>query len=235
MRIQHVDQAAKSWPGATADDRQTGVALVKTIDRIRWRLWHGQVSRSLDLIGETLVTLERPETDTSPGANAARKVTRLLLALETYVSGQSDIIIDYATARRQEEPISTAITERTATHAPVSPRCPFDVEGQDLDRERDVRPGSCCRGAEGSLSGPARGVSTPRFWTVSAPLLHLVRLRWFGGIVHTARSDSRTPRTELQAGFAPAKKTKVVWMTVEIREFQGKRHDISVRRSGRGQ
>ena len=45
---------------------------------------------------------------------AARKVARLLLALETYVGGQSDIIIDYATARRQDEPISTAITESTA-------------------------------------------------------------------------------------------------------------------------
>jgi hypothetical protein len=113
MRIQHVDQTAKSWPDASADDRQTGAALVETIDRIRWRLWHGQVRRSLDLIGETLVTLERSETDTSPDANAARKVTRLLLDLETYVCGQSDIIIDYATARREEEPISTAITEST--------------------------------------------------------------------------------------------------------------------------
>ena len=46
-------------------------------------------------------------------ATAARKVTRLLSELETYVSGQSDIIIDYATARRCEEPISTAITEST--------------------------------------------------------------------------------------------------------------------------
>ena len=113
MRIQHVDQSAKSWPGATADDRQSGAVLVETIDRIRWRLWHGQVRRGLDLIGETLVTLERLETDTSPGAKAARKVTRFLLDLETYVSGQSDIIIDYATARFDEEPISTAITEST--------------------------------------------------------------------------------------------------------------------------
>ena len=32
---------------------------------------------------------------------------------ETYVCGQSDIIIDYATARRREEPISTAVTEST--------------------------------------------------------------------------------------------------------------------------
>ena len=46
-------------------------------------------------------------------AAAARKVARLLGDLETYVSGQSNIIIDYATARRREEPISTAVTEST--------------------------------------------------------------------------------------------------------------------------
>jgi hypothetical protein len=40
-------------------------------------------------------------------------VAPLLGELETYVSGQSDIIIDYATVRRCEEPISTAITEST--------------------------------------------------------------------------------------------------------------------------
>jgi hypothetical protein len=40
-------------------------------------------------------------------------VARLPGDLETYVSGQSEIIIDYATARRCDEPISTAITEST--------------------------------------------------------------------------------------------------------------------------
>jgi hypothetical protein len=47
----------------------------------------------------------------SPAAAVASKVGRLLDELETYVCGQSDIIIDYATARRREEPISTAVTE----------------------------------------------------------------------------------------------------------------------------
>jgi len=113
MRIQHADQAAKSWPAISTGDRQSGNALVERIDRIRWRLWHGQVRRGLDLIGETMATLERLITDASPAAMAARKVLRLLLALETYVLGQADIIIDYAAARHEEEPISTAITEST--------------------------------------------------------------------------------------------------------------------------
>jgi hypothetical protein len=97
MRVQHVAQAATSWPDGTETDRQAGARLTETIERIRWRLWHGQVKRALDLIAET----------------AARKVERLLGDLETYVSGQSNIIIDYATARRREEPISTAVTEST--------------------------------------------------------------------------------------------------------------------------
>ena len=37
----------------------------------------------------------------------------MLRGLETYVSGQADLIIDYATAQRRDEPISTATTEGT--------------------------------------------------------------------------------------------------------------------------
>jgi hypothetical protein len=113
MRVQHVAHAAKSWPDATETDRQAGARLAETIERIRWRLWHGQVRRALDLIGETVIIMDATADDTPPMVAAARKVARLLGDLETYVSGQSDIIIDYATARRREEPISTAITEST--------------------------------------------------------------------------------------------------------------------------
>jgi hypothetical protein len=112
MRIQHVAQAAKSWPDASAEDCEAGTRLSETIERIRWRLWHGQVGRGLELIGETMATLEAM-AETSPAATVALKVARLLGELETYVCGQSDIIIDYATARRRAEPISTAITEST--------------------------------------------------------------------------------------------------------------------------
>jgi hypothetical protein len=87
MRIQHIDQAAKSWP----DSRRTGADLVRIIDRIRWRLWHGQVARALDLIGETLVMLDDLANGEELAAVAARKVARLLRDLETYFCGQSDI------------------------------------------------------------------------------------------------------------------------------------------------
>jgi len=116
MRIQHVAQTAKGWPDASAGDRRTGADLADAIERIRWRLWHGQVKRALDLIRETLVTLDTTGAAVSSpvaAAAAAAKVARVLRELERYVSGQSELIIDYATARRRDEPISTATTEST--------------------------------------------------------------------------------------------------------------------------
>ena len=108
MRIQHVTQTAKAWPADTPADCEAGARLVDAVERTRWRLWHGQVQRALELIAETLAWLEGM-AGTAP--STAAKVTTLLRGLETYVSGQADLIIDYATARRDDEPISTATTE----------------------------------------------------------------------------------------------------------------------------
>jgi hypothetical protein len=47
----------------------------------------------------------------STTARAASKVTPALVALETYIAGLADLIIDYATVRRCEEPFPTSPTE----------------------------------------------------------------------------------------------------------------------------
>jgi hypothetical protein len=110
MRIQHVAQAAKGWSADTLGGREDGARLADAVERIRWRLWHGQVRRALDLIGGTLAWLEgMPDAELA----AAAKVAALLRGLETYVAGQAGLIIDYATARRSGEPFSTATTEST--------------------------------------------------------------------------------------------------------------------------
>jgi hypothetical protein len=58
-------------------------------------------------------TARRHGKGETPTAVPAAKVAGVLRGLETYVSGQSDLIIDYATARRGDEPISAATTEST--------------------------------------------------------------------------------------------------------------------------
>ena len=85
MRIQHVVQTVKAWPDDTAKDRQEGARLADVVDQhIRWRLWHGQVQRALDLISDTLGPLEaRANDEASPVAAPAGKVAAVLRALET--------------------------------------------------------------------------------------------------------------------------------------------------------
>jgi hypothetical protein len=72
------------------------------------------VQQALDLIGEVVGPLEAMANDkTSPMIVPAGKASHALRAPETYVVGNAGITIDYAAARRSEEPISTAITEST--------------------------------------------------------------------------------------------------------------------------
>jgi hypothetical protein len=69
MRIRHVAQAAKGWPADTPGDREDGAWFADAVEHIRWRLWHGQTQRALDLIEETLTWLEGM-VETAPGAAA---------------------------------------------------------------------------------------------------------------------------------------------------------------------
>jgi len=113
MRIQHVAQTVKGWPDGSEEDQREAVRLADAVEHVRWRLWHGQVERALDLIGETLAGLDAAAVVSSPSAVKAGKVAGSLRGLEKYVVGQATMIIDDATARHCEEPISRATTEST--------------------------------------------------------------------------------------------------------------------------
>jgi hypothetical protein len=79
--------------------------------RIRWRLWHGRPQGALDLIDEILAELETLKCQIQMTRAYFMKLTKVLRELETYVIGQFSSIINYAAARRSNEPISTAQTE----------------------------------------------------------------------------------------------------------------------------
>jgi hypothetical protein len=59
----------------------------------------------------TNATLDATAKTVASKAGTASKVVGVLRGLETYVSGQSELIIDYATAPGIDEPISTVTTE----------------------------------------------------------------------------------------------------------------------------
>jgi hypothetical protein len=57
------------------------------------------------------VAVEAKAEQKTAAARSAAKLTKALVALETYVSSLADLIIDYASARLDHEPFSTSPTE----------------------------------------------------------------------------------------------------------------------------
>jgi hypothetical protein len=78
--------AVKGWPGNSKADRQEGARFADAVEHVRWRLWHGQVQRTLELIGDTVAALDAVATVASPAGATAGKVVKLLRGLETYVA-----------------------------------------------------------------------------------------------------------------------------------------------------
>jgi hypothetical protein len=110
MRVQHAAQCPAA--GRTPRRATAGTArFADAVEHIRWRLWHGQTARALRLIQRTLAAIEPKEQQETAAARSAAKLTKALQALETYVSGRADLIIDYASARLDDEPFSTSPTE----------------------------------------------------------------------------------------------------------------------------
>jgi hypothetical protein len=111
MSVQHAAQSASGWPNATVRGRRDGARFADAVAHIRWRLWHGQTGRALSLIQRTLTAVKAKADGKSAAARSAAKLTKAMIALETYVSGLADLIIDYASARLGDEPFSTSPTE----------------------------------------------------------------------------------------------------------------------------
>jgi hypothetical protein len=80
MRIQHVAQAVKGWSGNRTDDCQEGARFADAVEHVRWRLWHGQAQRALDLIEDTAEALAAAAAAAvaSPARATAGKVFKSL-------------------------------------------------------------------------------------------------------------------------------------------------------------
>jgi hypothetical protein len=111
MRVQHAAQCASGWPDTTVRGRRDGARFAKAVEHIRWCLWHGQTVRALHLIRRTLAAVEAKAERKTAAARSAAKLRKALIALETYVSDLADLIIDYASARLDDELFSTSPTE----------------------------------------------------------------------------------------------------------------------------
>src|SRR5271157_4505030 len=116
MRLQHLKQVAS---GLSCDDppREAAKAvIVAEVERLHWRLWNGKATNariSIDRIHAVMHHF-KDEPDTRKSIAPSRKLWTALHALDSYLTGQSEWLVNYAERHRAGLRVGTAITEGTA-------------------------------------------------------------------------------------------------------------------------
>ena len=116
MRLQHLTQIAGSLSSDGPERAAAKTVIVETVERLRWRLWNGKAQNarlSLDQIRAVMHHF-RGEPDGRRSVTPSRKLWTALQALNDYLVGQSDWLVNYGERHRAGQRVGTALTEGTA-------------------------------------------------------------------------------------------------------------------------
>ena len=116
MRLQHLTQIAGGLSSEGPERAAAKAVIVEEVERLRWRLWNGKAKDAQDQ------HRSHPRTScTTSGASRqprsiapSRKLWTALQALDGYLVGQSDRLVDYGERHRAGLRVGTALTEGTA-------------------------------------------------------------------------------------------------------------------------
>ena len=116
MRLQHLKQIAS---GLSTDDPARVAAkamIVEEVERLRWRLWNGKAKNARTSIDRIRAVMHhfQGERRGRKAIASSRKLWTALYALDGYLTGQSDWMVNYAERHRAGLRVGTAITEGTA-------------------------------------------------------------------------------------------------------------------------
>jgi hypothetical protein len=116
MRLQHLQQIAS---GLSCDNPSREVAkavIVEGVERLHWRLWNGKATNTRISIYRIHAVMHhfKGAADTRRSNAPSRKLWTALHALDGYLTGQSDWLVNYAERHRAGLRVGTATTEGTA-------------------------------------------------------------------------------------------------------------------------
>ena len=116
MRLQHLEQTAGTLSADNPERAAAKAVIVEEVDRLHWRLWSGKAKDaqiSIDRIRAVMPHF-RDEQGQRRSIAPPRKLWTALHALNGYLTGQSDWLVNYAERHRAGLRVGTAITEGTA-------------------------------------------------------------------------------------------------------------------------
>ena len=116
MRLQHLKQIASGLSADGPAQVQAKAVIVEEVERLHWRLWNGKAKDaqiSIDCIRAVMHHFQG-EPGERKSIAPSRKLRTALQALDGYLTGQSDWMVNYAERHRTGLRVGTAITEGTA-------------------------------------------------------------------------------------------------------------------------
>jgi hypothetical protein len=116
MRLNHLKQGAGALPADDPARTAAKAVIVDEVERLRWRLWNGKASNARISIARIRVVMHhfQGERGGRKRTTSAGKLWTALHALDRYLTGQSDWLVNYAERYRVGLRVGTALTERTA-------------------------------------------------------------------------------------------------------------------------
>jgi hypothetical protein len=116
MRLQHLTQTAGSLLSDDPERAAAKAVIVKEVDRLHWRLWNGKAKDAQISIDRICAVMHhfRGERDARRSIAPSRKLWTAMRALNDYLTGQSDWLVNYAKRHRAGLRVGTALTEGTA-------------------------------------------------------------------------------------------------------------------------
>jgi hypothetical protein len=116
MRLQHLKQIASALSADDPERAAAKVVIVTEVERLHWRLWHGKATNARVSIDRIRAVMHHFQGE--PGGRRSippsRKLWTALQALDGYLTGQSNGLVNYAERHRAGLRVGTAITEGTA-------------------------------------------------------------------------------------------------------------------------
>jgi hypothetical protein len=116
MRLRHLTQVAGGLSSEGPERAAAKAAVVEEVERLRWRLWNGRAKDAKVSVDRIRAVLHhfRDERGGRGSAAPSRKLWTALQALDGYLVGQSDRLVDYGERHRAGLRVGTALTEGTA-------------------------------------------------------------------------------------------------------------------------
>lgn len=112
MNLTVMKQMAKGLPKRLAEDQSPLQGdVLKTLERIKWYLWHGNVFEALEKIESVEITLDMAALETE--GVRAQKLYKKMEEFHTYIERNQHFIPNYGERYRCGEKISTGFVEST--------------------------------------------------------------------------------------------------------------------------